>query len=50
VLINHFYTLEEANFRYGLLALLLTLRFRAEQGFLRASVEPLPPLVSLPLR
>jgi len=44
VLINHFYTFEEADFRYGLLALSLTLRFRTEQGFLRASVEPLPPL------
>jgi len=35
VLINHFYTFEEADFRYGLLA------------FLRASAEPLPPLRSV---
>ncbi|MDM5249058.1 MULTISPECIES: hypothetical protein [unclassified Lysinibacillus] len=46
-MINHFYTFKEADFRYGLLALPLTLRFRAEQGFLRASVEPLPPLCSV---
>lgn len=41
---NKYVKLEETDFRYGLLTLSLTLHFRAEQGFLRASVEPLPPL------
>jgi len=31
VLINHFYTFKEADFRYRLLALLLTLRFRTDK-------------------
>jgi len=34
----------EVDFRSRLLALSLTLRFRAEQSFLWASVEQLPPL------
>jgi len=33
VLINHFYIFEEADFRYGLLALLLSLRFRTDKTF-----------------
>jgi len=33
VLINHFYTFGEADFRYGLLDLLLTLRFRKDKPF-----------------
>jgi len=57
VVINHFYTYEEADFPYSLCRcrfafaqikhLSLTVRFHAEQGFLQASSSPTLQLVEM---